>query len=94
MNERGDHFGLPARHAGRDVAHQMDTAEMPSRPLHRLANRGLQAPVRIRDDQVHAARHAVLQDRDERGSEHGVLGAAHVHAEDLTFDVITDSRHR
>ena len=76
--------GLPAGDVCEAVAQQMDTAALPARLLHRLADWCLKAPARVGDHEVHPAESAVLQAREERGPEHGVLAIIHDHTEYLT----------
>ena len=83
-DERGDHLVLPARDVREDVAHQVDAAALPARPLDRLADGRLHAPVRVGDDEVHTSEAAVLQAGEEPSPEHRVLAVTNVHAEDLT----------
>ena len=55
MDERSDHLGKPARNVRDNVAQQVDMEALPVRFLDGLANGYLQAPLRVGDDEVHAA---------------------------------------
>lgn len=60
----------------------MDTAALPGRALHRLADGCLKDSVRLRDHKVYSAEPAVFPAGEERGPEHGVLTLTAVDTED------------
>lgn len=72
---------LPGARLAHAVAHEVDGAALPCRPLEDLRRRRDEAPVRIGDDELHAA-DAALADLPEEGEPRVVgLGVDHVDAQ-------------
>jgi hypothetical protein len=78
----GDHALLVLAHVPERLAQEVDGASLPGTPEH-LADRLLEAGVRVGDDQLHAAQ-AALNERAQEGAPEGLrLGLADVEGDHL-----------
>ena len=86
-DRRGDHLLVALGHDREHVAHEVHPAPLPRSAEEHRPDRGLQAGVRVADDQLHPAQAAGLQRAQERGPERPVLGVTDVEPEHLPAPV-------